>query len=225
MAEGIRVNCSHGHERLVPIDMVGCRVSCLECGQSIDVPSAPQLPAMRDDPLFNSMVTDPVEEIDCPSCAERIKAAAKVCRFCGRDIDRSRAENQVGSAPLRSSNLECTKCGSENVQRLSLVADLSRRFAPPPQQPQKPTGQYILGGFFMTVVCWFSLAAYGVSAGWVVASSIGIGTMFALGSRHRYHRDQLPAWTAAMGTWRAKMDIWDRSWVCGRCGLVFTHDL
>ncbi|HZU98900.1 MAG TPA: hypothetical protein VFF73_19490, partial [Planctomycetota bacterium] len=40
--------------------------------------------------------TPPNEDIDCPRCAERIKARAKVCRYCGADLV---AEEQK-SAPI-----------------------------------------------------------------------------------------------------------------------------
>lgn len=68
--------------------------------------------AAPDAPLSNTLgfgstdAPEPLVEIDCPRCAERIKAKAKECRFCGQVIgesvrpSKSKIKAKVGSQAL-----------------------------------------------------------------------------------------------------------------------------
>ncbi|MEZ6184731.1 MAG: hypothetical protein R3F62_06940 [Planctomycetota bacterium] len=49
---------------------------------------------------FERQELEPVEEVPCPDCAEMIKAAAKVCRFCGCEF-KSRASGRHRASASR----------------------------------------------------------------------------------------------------------------------------
>ena len=49
------------------------------------------------------------DEKQCPHCAETIKAAAKVCRFCGRDLEED--EEEVQAVKARSGVMDGVKLG------------------------------------------------------------------------------------------------------------------
>jgi len=73
-------------------------------------------------------------EINCPECAEKIKAKAKTCRFCGADVTERgarerRRDRDRGAAPRRARRgggpNEC-HCGGYRSEH-ALVDDPSRR--------------------------------------------------------------------------------------------------
>ncbi len=59
----------------------------------------------------------------CPWCAEMIQPAAKVCRYCGRNVDDPTSEPppdvEMGAEPT----LRCATCGSQYIAGTVLCAD------------------------------------------------------------------------------------------------------
>ncbi|MEZ6186144.1 MAG: hypothetical protein R3F62_14180 [Planctomycetota bacterium] len=47
---------------------------------------------------FDSQPITPVTEVPCPDCAELIKPAARVCRFCGCEVREARGPQRRGSS-------------------------------------------------------------------------------------------------------------------------------
>ena len=43
--------------------------------------------AAEDGNIYRPLAAAQSDERTCPWCAETIKAAAVICRFCGRDVD------------------------------------------------------------------------------------------------------------------------------------------
>lgn len=57
----------------------------------------------------------------CPFCAEMIKREASVCRFCGRDLDKSRRNNVA----LPVGAVECPTCGASlQIRNLNLGSNI-----------------------------------------------------------------------------------------------------
>lgn len=76
------------------------RVKCPSCG-SFEVPGGASCSACGG-PLRGSVhyLVELSDERACPHCAETIKAAATVCRFCGKDVTPGRQQwRRVETAP------------------------------------------------------------------------------------------------------------------------------
>lgn len=92
----ITLTCPNGHQRELDDGFAGARAVCDQCGHVWTVPSPSS--------LSNSLVRtadhappqlDGDDTIPCPACAEMIKAAAKVCRFCGASLATSRGRRKT----------------------------------------------------------------------------------------------------------------------------------
>ncbi|MGA2220413.1 MAG: zinc ribbon domain-containing protein [Verrucomicrobiia bacterium] len=85
----ITFNCDKCGQRIA-IDAAGAGMAmrCPKCGQSLSVPMAVAVPAGTATP--QSRETQPpliLSTKQCPLCAETIKSEARVCRFCGYNLE------------------------------------------------------------------------------------------------------------------------------------------
>jgi hypothetical protein len=74
---------------------------------------------------------------ECPWCAERIKAAARICRYCGRDVQGA-SRGAVAAAARRRRIHLCPKCGVEVRSRSAYEDHLTTEHEMRPPFP-RPT--------------------------------------------------------------------------------------
>jgi hypothetical protein len=135
--------------------------------------------------------------------------------------------------------MQCTKCHSDDVRKFSIVYEegtsigksegssdnagyslaehfsqtpLAKRCSPPPE----PTVGFILGSVGLILSAFVAL-----EAGFFLGSFLwGIGTFFAsLFVLYFFWRNILAK--RAFSGYEKKMESWNRSWVCLKCGNTF----
>lgn len=79
------------------------------------------------------------DEKTCPDCAETVKAAAKVCRFCGHGFtDQARADRRAGSDGVARSRSHVLAAVTILGVAAALIAAMVLATAPEPRQSRNP---------------------------------------------------------------------------------------
>jgi len=95
----ITFNCgSCGQHIVVDEAGAGMAVQCPKCGQTLSVPMAVTVPAGPATAQSRETQPPPILSTkQCPFCAETIKREARVCRFCGCNLETG--QHQQASHP------------------------------------------------------------------------------------------------------------------------------
>lgn len=121
-----------------------------------------------DDDLYNTLSATssgpPLDEIECPRCAERIKARAKACRFCGYDLlarhyERDHRQRRGILWPSRFAPAGCRICGGHVAPYARLCVHCGADW--PTRLPV-----YFLIPIVLILVFWAVLSASGERLPW-----------------------------------------------------------
>lgn len=79
-------------------------------------------------PRINPVQPIPAESMPCPFCAETIKAAAIVCKHCGRDIPSAIADSEIVVAVPRGDDKACPGCGGASPAWARVCRSCGRKY-------------------------------------------------------------------------------------------------
>lgn len=126
---------------------------------------------------------EPIVEMDCPACAERIKAAALKCRFCGHAMGEP-LPGHVEPGPPPEPAPQAKRSRVMGVRaRLARRREAYERYAK--QQDDYLMGALgVLGKVLLTVLFMGLTVAYPILGGLTLAGMfVGIGLRFGLGRK------------------------------------------
>ena len=139
------------------------------------------------------------------------------------------------------SNFKCPHCGSENIQKCSVIyhsgttsnqsttkingnveaetsgvssTNLAQQLAPPAKKEESWIAGFICGAIFLYLLYDFIFVSRFSFLGFVIVAVFGLGAWATLNSSEeaqKYNENQFPI----------DYDVWTKSYFCYRCGNVF----